>query len=109
MREDRGYRGHVLRRRDVVPFPLTVPPSERPPLVETIYADGDLLVTGWEDEGGATSDLFESVDSESDADWAELTDANRIPDTVICPTTTTRTLRFDGRTYDPYNYVGKYA
>lgn len=40
-----------------------------PPLDETIWADADSLITGWEDEGGATSNLYQSVDSDSDADY----------------------------------------
>ena len=76
-------------------FPGTVAVGKkaRLPLNETVFADGDESVGVWEDEGGATANLWQSVDSESDADWIELRDANRIPDTVICPTTTSRLLR----------------
>lgn len=42
------------------------------PLEETIWADSDSLVASWEDEGGATSNIYQSVDSESDADYATL-------------------------------------
>jgi hypothetical protein len=66
------------------------------PLDETIWADSDNLVSGWEDEGGATTNLYQSVDSDSDADWVELTTANRIPDTATCGgLEVSRTLRFN--------------
>lgn len=76
------------------PGTIAVGKKVRPALDETVYADGDLLVAVWRDDGGGTSNLYQSVDSESDADFVHLRSANVIPETVICPTETTRTLRF---------------
>lgn len=42
------------------------------PIDETIWADGDRTTSQWEDEGGATTNLWQSVDSESDTDYVTL-------------------------------------
>lgn len=60
----------------MTPFPLFGPPvgilAEEEVIIETLWAATDDAVGGWEDEGGATTDLWQSVDSESDADFVTL-------------------------------------
>lgn len=56
-------------------FPAAAIPgilAEEEVLVETLWAVTDDAVADWEDEGGATTNLYESVDSESDADYVTL-------------------------------------
>lgn len=56
-----------------MPFPMLSSIPWIPALDETIWADGDSLITNWEDEGAATSDLYQSVDSDGDTDFVTLT------------------------------------
>tara|TARA_R110000787_G_scaffold79469_1_gene173683 strand:- start:9002 stop:9556 length:555 start_codon:yes stop_codon:yes gene_type:complete len=79
------------------PFPFCVPPgvlAKQQPLNETIWATGDSLITGWEDEGGATADLWQSVDTDSDADYV-----NRI--TPVINSTVNLRFKLDTPTADP--------
>jgi hypothetical protein len=64
------------------------------PIDEVIRPDSDSLVAAWRDEGGSTSNIYQSVDevTQSDTDYAKLRVANWI--LTECPSTTTRTLRF---------------
>ena len=41
----------------------------QPGFIGTIVPNGDVVTTNWEDEGGATSDLFDSVDDSSDSTY----------------------------------------
>jgi hypothetical protein len=59
-----------------------------PVLDETVFADNDDVVSVWEADDGGTTDIFEHVDSESDADHVELRSANHIV------TSGSRSLRF---------------
>ena len=64
------------------------------PINEVIRPNSDSLVAVWQDEGGSTSNIYQSVDevAVSDTDYAKL----RGPNVILteCPSTTTRTLRF---------------
>lgn len=46
--------------------------AEVEPITETIWADADDLVAQWEDEGGATTNLWQSVNADSDATYVTL-------------------------------------
>lgn len=75
------------------PFPLAgcLPGLYRGnPLDETVFADSDDVISQWEDEGGATTNLYQSVDDDvtPDSDWVELRSVNHIV------TSGTRALRF---------------
>lgn len=61
-------------------------------LDEEITADSDNLVATWEDEGGATTNIFQSVNSNNDATWAELRSVNHM---TSGGDPNTRTLRFN--------------
>ena len=72
-------------------FPQTVAPGITeyiPPIDETVYVTADFTGMGsvWEDEGGATTNLFDSLDDANDATYIELQLV--IPGTVICGTST---------------------
>ena len=71
-----------------------IPLHHEPELLnEEIFPIADDLVSVWEDEGGATSNLYQSVDDVAgDSDYITLRNANLIID--VCPTEATRTFRF---------------
>jgi len=53
-------------------FPYLVVGAIGVPVTDTIWANGDRTTSQWEDEGGATTNLWQSVDSESDTDYVTL-------------------------------------
>ena len=79
------------------PFPFCVPPgvlAKQQPLNETIWATADSLTTGWEDEGGATADLWQSVDTDTNTDYV-----NRV--TPVINSTVNLRFKLDTPTADP--------
>ena len=81
------------------PFPFCVPPgvlAKQQPIDDIVYpVSPDSLVAVWRDEGGLTTDIYQSVDNTGapiDDDYAKLRSANWI--LTECPTTASRSLRF---------------
>jgi hypothetical protein len=62
-------------------------------LSETLDPSGDNLTSVWRDEGGATTNIYQSCIGSNDSTFAQLRTANLI--LSVCPTTESRTLRFD--------------
>jgi hypothetical protein len=65
-----------------------------PAITESIYPDSDSSVSIWRDEGGSSSNIYQSVNSTSqnDSTYAKLNSPNVIIN--VCPTTETRMIRF---------------
>lgn len=70
------------------PIPLF---HAKAPLDETLVPTSDNTITQWEDEGGATTNLYQSVNANNDATHVELRNAN----VMVSGTTNPRTLRFN--------------
>lgn len=64
------------------------------PITENIYPNADSAVSTWRDEGGASTNIYQSVNTttQNDSTYAKLVSSSWILN--VCPTNETRTIRF---------------